>query len=292
MADATITLTAPPKSPGWELFLLLIRRKTVVFGMIVLIVMFVAAILAPLIAPYDPQQLMVLERLQPPSWTHWFGTDELGRDVLSRVMFGGRLSLFVGFAVVAFASVFGIALGLIAGFFRPADQAISRLLDAMMAFPDILLAIALVAALRPSVTNVVLALGVVYTPRVARVVRASTLVIRELPFVEAATALGVPTWRILFVHILRNLVSPLLVQCTFIFAYAILAEAGMSFLGVGVSASVPTWGGMISAGRGYVGTADWIILFPGMAIVLAVLSLQLVGDGLRDVLDPRLRKVL
>lgn len=292
MADATITLNVPPKSPGWELFMLLIRRKTVVFGLIVLAVMFLAALLAPLLTPYDPQQLMVMERLQPPSRHHWFGTDELGRDVLARVMYGGRLSLFVGFAVVALASVLGIVLGLAAGFFRPADQAISRLLDAMMAFPDILLAIALVAALRPSVTNVVLALGIVYTPRIARVVRASTLVIRELPFVEAAKALGVRTWRILFVHILRNLVSPLLVQCTFIFAYAILAEAGMSFLGVGVSASVPTWGGMISAGRGYFGTADWIVLAPGLAIVFAVLSLQLVGDGLRDVLDPRLRKVL
>lgn len=291
MTEASISLAAP-KPPGWELLLLLFRRKSVLFGLIVLTVMFSAGILAPLLAPYDPQRLSVVARLIPPGPAHWFGTDELGRDVLSRVMHGGQLSLLVGFSVVVFASVFGVVLGLLAGFFRAADQAISRLLDAMMAFPDILLAIALVAALRPSVTNVVLALGVVYTPRIARVVRASTLVIRELPFVEAATALGVPTWRILFVHILRNLVSPLLVQGTFTFAYAILAEAGMSFLGVGVSASVPTWGGMISAGRGYIGAADWLILFPGLAIILSVLSLQLVGDGLRDVLDPRLRKVL
>ena len=168
----------------------------------------------------------------------------------------------------------------------------SRLIDAMMAFPDILLAISLVAALGPSLVNVVIALGIVYTPRLARIVRASTLVIRELPFVEAARALGVPTWRIVTVHVLRNLVSPILVQGTFIFAYAILAEAGLSFLGVGVSPDIPTWGTMINAGQQYMGSADWIMIFPGIAIVLSVLSLQLVGDGLRDVLDPRLRKEL
>ena len=168
----------------------------------------------------------------------------------------------------------------------------AELIDAMMAFPDILLAISLVAALGPSLVNVVIALGIVYTPRLARIVRASTLVIRELPFVEAARALGVPTWRIVTVHVLRNLVSPILVQGTFIFAYAILAEAGLSFLGVGVSPDIPTWGTMINAGQQYMGSADWIMIFPGIAIVLSVLSLQLVGDGLRDVLDPRLRKEL
>ena len=279
-------------SPNVQFVLLLLRRKTVVFGVAVLAVVIAAGLLAPLVAPFDPQKLVIIDRLQPPGPVHWFGTDELGRDVLSRVMYGGRLSLFVSFSVVALASVLGIALGLVAGFFRSADQAVSRLVDAMMAFPDILLAIALVAALGPSVGNVIIALGIVYTPRIARVVRASTLVIRELPFVEAARALGVSTWRILTVHVLRNLISPLLVQGTFIFAYAILAEAGMSFLGVGVSSDIPTWGGMISSGRQYVGIADWIIMFPGVAIVLSVLCLQLVGDGLRDVLDPRLRKMI
>jgi peptide/nickel transport system permease protein len=161
-----------------------------------------------------------------------------------------------------------------------------------MAFPDILLAISLVAALGPSLSNVIIALGIVYAPRLARIVRASTLVIRELPFVEAARALGVPTRRIVTVHVLRNLMSPLLVQGTFTFAYAILAEAGLSFLGVGVSPDIPTWGTMINGGQQYMGTADWIMVFPGIAIVLAVMSLQLVGDGLRDVLDPRLRKEL
>jgi peptide/nickel transport system permease protein len=183
-----------------------------------------------------------------------------------------------------------VILGLIAGFNRRADTVLSRVVDAMMAFPDVLLAIALMAALGPSVINVIIALAIVYTPLIARIVRASTLVIRELPYVEAARALGVSTARILVVHVLRNLVSPIVVQATFVFAYAMLAEAGLSFLGVGVSPEIPTWGTMIAAGRQFIGRADWMILFPGLAIVLAVLSLQMIGDGLRDALDPRLSK--
>jgi peptide/nickel transport system permease protein len=167
---------------------------------------------------------------------------------------------------------------------------VSRLVDAMMAFPDILLAIALVAALGPTAVNVVVALGIVYAPRLARVVRASTLVIRELPYVEAARALGVPTPVILMRHVLRNVASPILVQGTFIFANAILAEAGLSFLGVGISPDIPTWGTMIAVGRQYMDQAGWIMMFPGAAIVVTVLALQLVGDGLRDLLDPRLAK--
>ncbi|WP_295807033.1 ABC transporter permease [uncultured Nitratireductor sp.] len=218
------------------------------------------------------------------------GTDDLGRDIFSRVLYSGRTSLTVGFLVVGVASLIGIFLGLIAGFFRRADGPVSRLIDAMMAFPDILLAIALVAALGPSAANVVLALGIVYAPRLARVVRASTLVIRELPYVEAARALAVPTPVILVRHVLRNVTSPLLVQATFIFAQAILAEAGLSFLGVGISPDIPTWGTMISIGRQFMSTAEWIMLFPGLAIVITVLALQLLGDGLRDLLDPRLAK--
>lgn len=282
----------PSNGARWQVLRLLVARKTVLVSLIVLVVLVAAAVLAPYASPYDPFKLSIMSRLKPPSAAHWFGTDDFGRDVFSRVMYGGRLSLTVGFSVVIVAGVFGIVLGLIAGFFRGADKFVSRLIDAMMAFPDILLAISLVAALGPSLVNVVLALGIVYTPRLARVVRASTLVIRELPFVEAARALGVSTYRIVTVHVLRNLISPLLVQGTFIFAYAILAEAGLSFLGVGVSPDVPTWGTMINGGQQYMGSADWIMLFPGIAIVLAVLSLQLVGDGLRDVLDPRLRKEL
>ena len=270
----------------------LVTRKTVMIGLLILAVVAALAILAPLIAPYSPSRLSVVNRLKPPSGVYWFGTDEFGRDVFSRTIYAGRLSLLVGASVVAFAAVFGVALGLVAGFFRHLDTPIARIIDAMMAFPDILLAIALVAALGPSLVTVIVALGIVYTPRLARIVRASTLVIRELPYVEAARALGVPTWRIMSRHVLRNLVSPILVQGTFIFAYAMLAEAGLSFLGLGVSPEVPTWGTMIAAGRQYIGQADWMTLFPGIAIILSVLSLQMVGDGFRDLLDPRLRKDL
>jgi len=279
-------------SDRWQILRLLVTRKTVLISLIVLIVLVGAAALAPWIAPFDPYKLSIMNRLKAPGSLHWFGTDDFGRDVFSRVIYGGRLSLTVGFMVVVLSSALGILLGLVAGFFRGADKVVSRLIDAMMAFPDILLAISLVAALGPSLSNVIIALGIVYAPRLARIVRASTLVIRELPFVEAARALGVPTRRIVTVHVLRNLMSPLLVQGTFTFAYAILAEAGLSFLGVGVSPDIPTWGTMINGGQQYMGTADWIMVFPGIAIVLAVMSLQLVGDGLRDVLDPRLRKEL
>jgi peptide/nickel transport system permease protein len=270
----------------------LVTRRTVMVGLAILLIIAALAILAPFIAPYSPSRLSIVNRLKPPSGMYWFGTDEFGRDVFSRTIYAGRLSLLVGVSVVTFAAVFGVTLGLLAGFFRRLDVPVARIIDAMMAFPDILLAIALVAALGPSLVTVIVALGIVYTPRLARVVRASTLVIRELPYVEAARALGVPTWRIMTRHVLRNLVSPILVQGTFIFAYAMLAEAGLSFLGLGVSPEIPTWGTMIAAGRQYVGQADWMTLFPGLAIILSVLSLQMVGDAFRDLLDPRLRKDL
>ncbi len=273
-----------------NLLMKMASRPTAMAGLLVLVALIVLSLLAPVISPYDPAQLSVRNRLLPPSWQNLFGTDDLGRDVFTRVLYSGRTSIAVGFAVVIFSSIVGVFLGLMAGFFRKLDAPVSRLIDAMMAFPDILLAIALVAALGASATNVVIALGVVYAPRLARVVRASTLVIRELPYVEAARALGVPTPVTLVRHVLRNITSPLLVQATFIFANAILAEAGLSFLGVGISPDIPTWGTMISVGRQYMEQAPWIMWFPGGAIILAVLSLQLVGDGLRDFLDPRLAK--
>ncbi|MCP8938302.1 ABC transporter permease [Alsobacter sp. SYSU M60028] len=285
-------VSAPAIEAGPGLLRQLLRRRTVMIGLVVLCAVALLALLAPWISPFSPSRLSIANRLKPPGPVYWFGTDEFGRDGFTRTLYAGRLSLLVGVSVVAFACVVGVTLGLVAGFFRRLDTPIARVIDAMMAFPDILLAIALVAALGPSLATVIVALGIVYAPRLARVVRASTLVIRELPYVEAARALGVPTWRILTRHVLRNLVSPILVQGTFIFAYAMLAEAGLSFLGVGVSPEVPTWGTMIAAGRQYVGQADWMTLFPGIAIVLSVLSLQLVGDGLRDLLDPRLRKDL
>jgi peptide/nickel transport system permease protein len=267
-------------------------RPLVLVGLLVLTAMTLAAIFAPFVAPHDPGLLSISNRLKPPDAQWWFGTDEFGRDIFSRTIHAGRLSLLVGLSVVALAAAMGITLGLVAGFFPRLDNIVARLIDAMMAFPDILLAVALVAALGPSLATVVVALGIVYAPRLARVVRASTLIIRELPYVEAARALGVPTWRIIFRHVLRNLTSPILVQCTFIFAYTILAEAGLSFLGLGVNPEIPTWGTMIAAGRYYNGQADWMTIFLGIAIVIAALSLQMVGDGLRDILDPRLGREL
>ena len=270
----------------------LTQRRSVAIGLAILAVIGTAAILAPILAPYDPDAMSIRNRLTPPGAGWWLGTDEFGRDTFSRLIYAGRVSLTVGLGVAALSSLIGIALGLIGGFFRRLDPPVSRLIDAMMAFPDILLAIALVAALGGSLVNVILALAIVYAPRIARVVRASTLVIRELPYVEAARALGVSTPRVLVHHVLRNMVSPIIVQATFIFAYAMLAEAGLSFLGVGVDPATPTWGTMINAARQYVGTADWLILFPGISITLCVLSLQIAGDGLRDALDPRISKEL
>lgn len=280
--------TSYQAEPG--LFSRLVRRPTSLLGLGILAVIALSAILAPAIAPYSPTKLSVANRLKAPSLVRLFGTDELGRDIFTRMLYAAQISLLVGLAVVVLAALIGIALGLTSGYFRRLDAPVSRLIDAMMAFPDILLAIALVAALGASAMNVVIALGIVYAPRLARVVRASTLVIRELPYVEAARALGVPTWRILLRHVLRNVTSPLLVQGTFIFANAILAEAGLSFLGVGISPDTPTWGTMISVGRQFMDKAGWMMLVPGAAIVVTVLSLQLVGDGLRDLLDPRLAK--
>jgi peptide/nickel transport system permease protein len=275
-----------------NLLVRLMGRPTALAGLVVITLVAAAAIGAPLLTDFSPSQLSIVNRLKPPGSGYLMGTDDLGRDIFTRVLYAGRTSLTVGLSVVAIASLIGICLGLVAGFFRRADAPVSRLIDAMMAFPDILLAIALVAALGPSAFNVVLALGIVYAPRLARVVRASTLVIRELPYVEAARALGVRTPVILVRHVLRNVTSPLLVQATFIFAQAILAEAGLSFLGVGISPDIPTWGTMIATGRQFVSSAGWIMLFPGLAIVVTVLALQLLGDGLRDLLDPRLAKAL
>jgi peptide/nickel transport system permease protein len=274
------------------LFAKLFRRRLVLAGAVILVAVVLLALFAPWLTPYDPMTLKILDRLQSPRAAHWFGTDELGRDVFSRVIFGARYSLLIGALVVLISTIGGVLFGLAAGFFRRLDGPVMRLVDAMMSFPDILLAIALVAVLGASMTNVILALAIVYTPRVARVVRASTLVVRELLFIEAARALGISTWRILFIHVLQNIASPILVQATFIFAYAVLAEAGLSFLGVGVPPVLPTWGSMISSGQQFAHQAIWLVVFPGLAIILSALSLQMVGDGFRDLLDPKLRKAL
>ncbi|TNC09871.1 ABC transporter permease [Methylobacterium terricola] len=270
----------------------LFRRKLVLLAALVLLTIVVVALAAPWVSPFDPGAMRVVRRLRPPSPEHWLGTDELGRDVLSRIIYGARASLGIGFSVVLASCLVGTLFGILAGYDRRLDGPIMRVVDALMALPDILLAIFLVAVLGASAGNVVLALAIVYTPRVVRVVRASTLVVRELPFVEAARALGVGTPRILTVHILLNVASPILIQATFIFAYAVLAEAGLSFLGAGVPPEIPTWGTMIASGQQFADRAFWTVLYPGLAIVLSALSLQILGDGLRDMLDPKLRKAL
>lgn len=270
----------------------LFRRRIVIAAAAVLTLVVLVSLFAGALSGFDPNETAVSQRLSPPSAGHILGTDELGRDLFTRIAFGGRYSLTIALLTALGSMAAGTLFGLVAGFFRALDAPVMRVVDAMMAFPDILLAIALVGILGPSMLNVVLALVLVYTPRVARVVRASTLVVRELPFVEAARAVGVPTPWILWRHILPNLVSPILVQASFIFAYAILAEAALSFLGVGVPPEIPTWGTMVAGSQQYAHQALWIVLFPGLAIIFTALSLQLVGDGIRDLLDPRLRKSL
>ncbi|HET6828154.1 MAG TPA: ABC transporter permease [Ramlibacter sp.] len=270
----------------------LFRRRIVMGAAFALALVAFVSVFAGALSSFDPNETAVSQRLSGPSSAHLLGTDELGRDLFTRIAFGGRYSLTIALLTAIGATVFGTVFGLVAGFFRRMDAPVMRLVDAMMSFPDILLAIALVGILGPSMLNVVLALVLVYTPRVARVVRASTLVVRELLFVEAARAVGISTLRILWRHILPNLMSPILVQASFIFAYAILAEAALSFLGVGVPPEIPTWGTMVAGSQQYAHQALWIVLFPGLAIILTALSLQLVGDGIRDLLDPRLRKSL
>lgn len=273
-------------------FTALFSRRSVLIALVIFVVLVLLCVFAPLIAPADPAKMSVRARLTAPGADYLLGADAFGRDVFSRLLYAGRVSLSIGLGVAAVSSAIGIVIGLMAGFFRRLDAPMSRLVDAMMAFPDILLAIALVSILGGSIVNVVIALSIVYAPRIARIVRASTLVIRELPYVEAAVSLGSSTFFIMTTHVLRNILSPIIVQATFIFAYAMLAEAGLSFLGVGIDPSTPSWGTMINEGRQYIDQAAFLIFFPGIAISVAVLSLQLIGDGLRDALDPRLSKDL
>jgi peptide/nickel transport system permease protein len=245
-------------------------------------------LLAPVIAG-NPTHMDVQARLVRPNTVHWFGTDDVGRDVYSRVVYGARLSLLVGTAVVLFSIVFGMAAGLAAGFYRVLDNPVMRVMDGLMAFPAIILAIALMASLGPSVLNVIVAIGVVYTPRVARVVRGSVLVVRETAYVEAARALGVSDAGLIARHVLPNCLSPVIVQGSFVFAAAVLTEAALSFLGVGVPPYIASWGNVLSEGRLYIQQAPWLVLYPGGAIMVTILGLNLFGDGLRDLLDPKIR---
>jgi peptide/nickel transport system permease protein len=266
----------------------LTRRKIVLVGLILVLVTAAVGILAPVIAG-NPTRMEVSARLQSPGSAHWFGTDDLGRDVFARVVYGARLSFVVGVAVVVLALLVGLTAGLAAGYFPRLDNVIMRVMDGLMAFPAIILAIALMASLGPSVTNVIVAIGVVYMPRVARVVRGSVLVVRETAYVEAARALGVRDVSIILRHVLPNCLSPVIVQGSFVFAAAVLTEAALSFLGVGVPPYIPSWGNILSEGRLYLQQAPWLVLYPGAAIMVTILGLNLLGDGLRDLLDPKIR---
>ncbi len=267
----------------------LLGHKLFLSGVVLFSIVLAAAVLADVIAPLPPDEIQIRHRFEPPSIEFPMGTDNFGRDLLSRVVYGARLSLAIGFAVVILTGVAGTVIGAIAGYFRRLDNPVMRIMDAFMAFPAILLALGIAAALGASAVNAVIALSLVYAPRTARIVRASVLVVREMEYVHAARACGASHWRILLKHVLPNSLAPLIVQLTFIFAYAVIAEAILSFLGLGPEPPTPTWGNVIAEGRQYIREAPWITLFPGIAIAMTVLGLNLLGDGLRDGLDPRMK---
>lgn len=252
-----------------------------------LVIAVLAALFAPVLTPHDPTYLDPAVRLQGPSLEHPLGTDDRGRDVFSRVIYGGRVSLAIGVSVTIAAALIGSVLGLLSGYFPVLDTPLMRTLDGLMAFPSILLAIAIMASLGASAVNVFIALVVVYTPTVARLVRSTTLVTKQQPFVESARSIGMTDGQILYRYVYPNGLSPLIVQCTFVVAFAIISEASLSFLGAGVDPETPTWGNMLRDGQRVLQSAWWLALFPGIALVLTVLTLNLLGDALRDALDPR-----
>ena len=265
----------------------LLASPGLIIGLAGFLVILLTAVLIPIFSSADPNAMVVSERLKPPSGEHFFGTDELGRDLFTRIMYGARVSLWVGGSVAVFSCILGIFFGLYASYFRILDQLLMRICDGLIAIPGILLAIALIAALGTSSWNVILALTIVYTPSVARTVRASAMVIREQTYVEAAKVQGFSDFRILWKLILPGVISPLTVQASFIFAQAIISEASLSFLGAGVPAPAASWGNMLQASKQVISKAPWTMIFPGVAVVLCVLSLNLLGDGLRDFMDPR-----
>ncbi len=267
----------------------LFRHRLFVSGFCLFGIVAIVAAAAPFITDVDPNRLSMRNKFLGPGGPWVFGTDSFGRSLWSRVVWGAQLSMLIGASVVVLNAVFGTLIGAAAGYFRRLDNALMRVNDALMAFPAILLAIAVTSVLGPSTINVILALSIVYIPRTARIVRSSVIVLREMEYVQAAVAAGAGHWRILRHHILPNAVAPMIVQLSFLFAYAVLSEATLSFLGVGAVPPTPTWGNIMSEGRDFMREAPWIITIPGVALMITVMGLNLLGDGLRDVLDPRLR---
>jgi len=266
------------------------KHPTLILGAVLLVAIALLSIAAPWIATHDPQDIDPLARLKGPSAEHFFGTDAMGRDVFSRAVWGGRVSIITGISVAVLATSFGILIGLVAGFVRTVDGFIMRIMDGLMAIPGILLAIALMSVMRPSLITVIVAITIPDVPRVVRLVRSLALTLREQLYVEAAHAVGTRLPMILWRHVLPNIIAPLIVQATFLAAAAVLAEASLSFLGVGVPAQVPSWGNMMAEGRNFVAVGFHIILYPGILLALTVLATNLLGDGLRDALDPRLAR--
>jgi peptide/nickel transport system permease protein len=296
MTDAALSAASLPdsmaelESPARRALRRLFKRKGAVVGLAVIVIFALMALLASWIAPYDPIATSWTAVRKPPSWQHWFGTDELGRDVLTRVIYGARASLMAGGISVTIALTVGVPLGLLAGYRGGfIDALISRITDAMLACPFLILAIALAAFLGPSLADAMIAIGVSATPIFIRLTRGQVLSVKVEDYVEAARAMGNPRWRIALFHILPNIMPALLVQATLSIAAAIIAEAALSFLGLGQQPPSPSWGSMLNAAQRFLTTAPWMAIWPGLAIFLVVLSLNLVGDGLRDALDPKAR---
>jgi peptide/nickel transport system permease protein len=298
MVERAISVDAPSapvsaprfRDRRWALLKRALTARGAPLGGLVLGVVVLVALLAPLISPYDPLQQDLMNALKAPTAAHWLGTDDLGRDIVARVFYGTRVSLIAGLASVGIAVVAGSLLGLVAGFAGGwLDSVLMRLIDAVLSFPGLVLALALGAVMGAGLLGVVIALGVVYTPTFARLMRGQVLTVREREFVQAARVLGAPGWRIVRQHVLPNVATPIVVQASLSIAFAILAEASLSFLGLGVRPPEPSWGGMINQGRGYLQQAPWIVFGPGAALFVTVLGLNFVGDAIRDALDPRIR---
>ncbi len=282
----------PVKNSRWLSFMKkLAKNKAAIAGAIVVLVFFILAIFAPLIAPYDPTHIEMSKKLQPPSSEHWLGTDDKGRDILSRLLYGSRISLTVGILSTLLGAIIGVVMGIIAGYYgKWIDSLIMRICDVLLAFPGILLALAIVSILGPSTTNTIIAVAFFAIPTFARIVRGSTLSVKKLEYVDAIRAMGSHDMRIIFRHILPNITSPIIVQATLYIASAIITASALSFLGLGTQPPDPEWGTMLANGRSYIAQAPHLTLFPGLVILLVVVGFNLFGDGLRDALDPKSKK--
>ncbi|SOC41775.1 nickel transporter permease [Ureibacillus acetophenoni] len=291
--NINISLTEKPvKKSRWLAFMKkLAKNKAAIAGAIVVLTVFILAILAPWIAPYDPTHIEMSKKFQGPSAEHWLGTDDKGRDILSRLLYGSRISLTVGILSTLLGAIVGVVLGIVAGYYgKWIDSLIMRFCDVLLAFPGILLALAIISILGPSTANTIIAIAIFAVPTFARIVRGSTLGVKKLEYVDAIRAMGSRDSRIIFKHILPNITSPIIVQATLYIASAIITASALSFLGLGTQPPTPEWGTMLANGRSYLAQAPHITLFPGLVILLVVVGFNLFGDGLRDALDPKTKK--